>query len=233
MGARGKRWTVIGAAVAVALIAVAAVLWLVVRPQINSAEACGRVVALNEARDDSRPVSTGSRTAIVYGDSYAQGWGLDTPRASWPAAFGADADLTVTVDAVGSSGLLRAAMCPDTGIVKRIQDAAPVEADLVVIQTGLNDAWSSDEEIRAALARIDLLVEGDVALVGPTNPPGMADMDIARVDRVLSSAADDLGWSYIPLFELGAVTYLPDAVHPDGPSQALIGEFVASALAGR
>lgn len=224
-----RRSLVIGVVVTVVLMGTAGVFG--VRAQVKASERaamCEHISAINEARDDSRPVSTGEGVTVVLGDSYAQGWGLDNPRDSWPTTFGEATGSTVYVDAVSGSGVAQSTYCTSDTLPAIASRAAQFHPTTVIIQTGLNDVSSSDESLNAALTRLlyDFPDERTV-IVGPPLAPQRDAAQVKHVDSVLSSFARKHSIEFVSLLDLN-FPYQPDGVHPTLEGHEEIGRFVAS-----
>jgi acyl-CoA thioesterase I len=182
---------------------------------------CARHAAQSAQRAD---VVTGSGTpAVVVGDSWSVGLGLDELGASWPARLPA----RVTVEGFSGSGFSRTASpCGDESFGTR---AATLPAGLVVVQGGLNDVDRSSTAITLGFVRLMDALEGrQVVVVGPAAAPSRA-AAVPRVDRVLARLAEASGVPYVATSDL-RLPYLPDRLHLTPEGHVLFGDAVAQRL---
>ncbi len=232
-----RPWLWIAGAIAL-LVVLTAGLTVALWPDPELPDGCAEAI---DTRDEqlSEPVTSGDRTIAVLGDSYTQGPGLPGgPDDAWPAALGARLGAEVVVDGVGSTGFTTAGLCAPAEITygQRLE-ADPPDADVVVVQGGVNDAiLGRPDEVAAAAA--DLLGEladvPTVVVVGPTSAPAADPSKVSTVDDALRKATEDAGRVYVPLRDAG-IELLDDQLHPTVPGQQRIAELVAAAIeaAGR
>lgn len=200
-----------------------------VRRAHERAAVCRAMTALNERRDDARPVSQGTPTVVVLGDSYSEGVGLANPRQSWPTIYGHATHATVYVNAFGGSGIVRS-RCPGHEYGTRVDAVRAFRPSMVIVQTGLNDLGASRESVVAAVATLTRrLAPARVALVGPTAAPQRDQAQVKAMDADLRLAAHDARIPYVPLVGL-LLTYQRDRLHPIASGQAEIGRYVAARL---
>lgn len=182
-------------------------------------------------RQMSEPIDGG--TVAVLGDSYTQGTGLAGPDMAWPAALEQRTGVQVVVDGVGSTGFTTRGFCTGAEVTygERLDDDW-TQAEVVVVQGGVNDALSGRPGEVAASAG-DLLAELEdvptVVVVGPPAVPAAEPADVRAVDAALRQAADDAGRVYVPLVD-EAVALLPDQIHPTEVGHQRIAELVATAI---
>ncbi|WP_155858779.1 SGNH/GDSL hydrolase family protein [Candidatus Blastococcus massiliensis] len=229
---RERLWVVAGVALAVVLaVAVGVVVWL---GQDDTAD-CDAALE-TRARQMSEPI--GGRTVAVLGDSYTQGTGLAGPEVAWPAALEERLGAPVVIDGVGSTGFTTRGFCTGAEVTygARLDDDW-AEAEVVVVQGGVNDALTGRPDDVAAAAE-DVLGELEevptVVVVGPPSIPAAEAEELSTVDAALRQAAEDAGRAYVPL--LGKdIPLLDDRVHPTEAGHQRIAELVAAALetAGR
>ena len=224
------RWALAGGATLLVVVTVGLVVVLWPDPELP--EGCDEALA---ARDQqlADPVTSGDRTVAVLGDSYTQGSGLAGPEEAWPTALGERLGAEVVVDGVGSTGFTTAGLCPPAEITygQRL-DADPPDADVVVVQGGVNDALVGRPDA-VAEAAADVLGDLEdvpvVVVVGPALVPTAEASDIATVDGALRQATDDAGRLYVPLLDAG-IELLDDGLHPTVAGQQRIAELVAAAI---
>ena len=213
-------------------VAVAVGLAVVLRPDPELPDGCDEALATRE-QQLAEPVTSGDPTIAVLGDSYTQGPGLAGPEEAWPTALGERLGAEVVVDGVGSTGFTTAGLCAPAELTygQRV-DADPPDADVVVVQGGVNDALLGRPDEVAGAAE-DLLAElADVPLVvvvGPAAVPTAEASDIATVDAALRQAAGDAGRVYVPLLDAG-IELLDDRLHPTASGSQRIAELVAAAI---
>ncbi len=193
---------------------------------------CARTLADRE-RQLAEPVTTGSPTIAVLGDSYTQGTGLSGPEQAWPTALGEQLGARVVVDGVGTTGFTTPGWCIHSPLTYGARLASdPPDAEVVVVQGGVNDSLLGDPDQVAAAAG-DLL--GDlqdvpvVVVVGPPAVPGADRREIDTIDAALRRATEDAGRVYVPLAGAG-IELLDDELHPTEAGQQRIAELVAAAI---
>ena len=181
----------------------------------------------------TEPLTDGNPTIAVLGDSYSQGQGLSGPEEAWPAVLGERLGAEVVLDGVGSTGFTTAGLCAPAEVrfAQRL-DADPPDADVVVVQGGVNDAILGRPD-EVADAAEDLLGELEdvplVVVVGPPPVPGAEPSDIGTVDAALRQATEDAGRLYVPLLDAG-IELLDDRLHPTVRGQQRIAELVSAAI---
>jgi lysophospholipase L1-like esterase len=179
------------------------------------------------------PVTDGSPTIAVLGDSYSLGIGVSGPEAAWPAALGGRLGAEVFVDGVGGTGFTTRGFCPDDPITYGERVAAdPPDAEIVVVQGSVNDALGGRPDDVGEAAR-ELLgdLEGvpTVVVVGVPVIPAAEAAELRAIDAALLQAAEEAGRVHVPLVDAG-IAILPDRVHPTLEGQQRIAELVAAAI---
>ena len=142
-----------------------------------------------EFRADSisraRQVTGSGERVVVIGDSWSAGLGLAEPAGSWPRR------LPGRVHVAGFSGSGFSAWASPCGAVSFAARAktAVGDADLVVVQGGLNDWDRSRLEIRDGFTRLMRVLHAAdaprVVVVGPASAPSRA-AKVPYVDRLLA-----------------------------------------------
>lgn len=230
---RQRLWIAAGAGLLVVVAVVLGVaLWSGSGPELP--EGCDEALATRDGQLDE-PLTGGDRTIAVLGDSYTQGPGLAGPEEAWPALLGERLDAEVVLDGVGGTGFTTAGICAPAEITYRERldaDHVAEDADVVVVQGGVNDAiLGRPDDVGAAAA--ELLAELEdapvVVVVGPAPAPAAEAPKVATVDEALRRATEDAGRVYVPLTGAG-IELLPDALHPTLPGQQRIAELVAAAI---
>ena len=225
-------WTAAGAA----LVVVGAVVALVVSGSPpEEPEAAAPCWAVLEAQRDlgPGPVTSGSPTVVVLGDSFSLGIGVAGPEVAWPAALGERLGAEVVVDGVGGTGFTTRGFCPQSPVLygERV-DADPPDAEVVVVQGSVNDATGGrPEDVGAAAEDVleDLEDVPTVVVVGPPVIPAAETADIRVIDAALREAAADAGRVYVPLLDAG-IPISPDRVHPTLEGHQRIAELVADEI---
>ena len=226
---RFRLWLAVGAGlVAVVAVGLMVAFW----PDPEFPGDCDEALELRN-RQLTEPLTDGDRTIAVLGDSYSQGQGLSGPEEAWPTVLGERLGAEVVLDGVGSTGFTTAGLCAPAEVrfAQRL-DADPPDADVVVVQGGVNDAILGRPD-QVADAAEDLLSELEdvplVVVVGPPRVPGAEPSDISTVDAALRQATEDAGRLYVPLLDAG-IELLDDRLHPTVPGQQRIAELVSAAI---
>lgn len=188
-----------------------------VEAEAVTARSCSETRALAAQRDDARPVSEGRRTAVIVGDSWAQGRFLSRPREqAWSTLLGRERGWRTWVDAVSGSGLVNGGPCGGAQFINRAPAILARNPDVVVVEVGLNDYSRPGEREAAATFLARLAGVKRVFVVGPPLAPNRPADAIRQVDRDLA-AASRAGVTYIST--LGWVLpYQADRLHltPEG-----------------
>ncbi len=183
-------------------------------------------------RGADKPVTAGSPTVAVLGDSYASGFELQHPRQAWPTQLGRIEHWRVFVDGVAGTGMTNSGLC-DQAYASRVQQVLSYRAQRVIIEVGLNDTASSAAAVQqatsAVLARLSAVSQVDV--VGPPPAPAKSPADLRRTDAALHTATQQAGRRYVGA--LGwQLPYLPDGVHLTPVGHQQFAELVALAIRG-
>ena len=227
-GPRYRRAVVLRSAVVVALALVLGAGGAWGWHEHEADEACDLVRASVEERGDA-PVGSGPREVVVMGDSYAQGWGLEDPRASWPTAFAHESRSTVRVDGFAGSGFTGSAFCDGEDYGTRARALAGGDDELLVIQGGLNDVNADPRAIESAAVAV-VETSGAEAVVGPPPAP-QRDLALTRAtDAALARAAEEAGVVYVSTIGWDDLGYLPDRLHLTPEGHLVFGTRVADAL---
>lgn len=226
---RQRPWIAAGVAL---LVVGAASLGVAAGAGRDDAEDCGPAIDARE-RQLADPVTSGSPTITALGDSYTQGTGLSGLEVAWPTALGERLGAEVVVDGVGATGFTTPGFCPTAPLrYGQRLESDPPDADVVVVQGGVNDSLlgTPDEVGEAAADVLDQLEDvPTVVVVGPPGVPAADAAEIAAIDAALREATDEAGRVYVPLLGAG-IDLLDDDVHPTEAGQQRIAELVAAAV---
>jgi acyl-CoA thioesterase-1 len=166
---------------------------------------------------------------VVIGDSWSAGLGLDRIASSWPSR------LPGTVHVAGFSG---SGFSEEAGSCRHVSfaDRAPAavvrgDADLVVVEGGLNDYDVPNADIRAGFARLMRELRGrHVVVVGPASAPSRA-AGVPLVDALLARLTAAHGVDYVRTAGLD-LPYLADGLHLTAAGHEEFGDYVAGEIAG-
>ncbi|WP_300640822.1 SGNH/GDSL hydrolase family protein [Nocardioides sp.] len=185
---------------------------------------CEQFTADSLARAEA--VTGSGPDALVVGDSWTAGLGLDDPVGSWPSR------LPGRVHVAGFSGSGFGAGASGCGqrvsFGARAADAIrTVPAGTpVVVAGGLNDWDSADAEVEAGLDRVLAAVAGHpVTVVGPAAAPARAAY-VARVEGLLERLCAERQVRFLAVSDL-RLDYLPDLLHLTPAAHATFGDAVA------
>jgi acyl-CoA thioesterase-1 len=189
---------------------------------------CERFAADSAAR--AGHVTGSGERVVVIGDSWAAGLGLARPSGSWPSRL----DGRVHVAGFSGSGFsAHASPCGRVSFADRAAAAVEADADLVVVEGGLNDWDHSDTEIRAGFARLVRVLRasdvGEVVVVGPASAPSRA-ARVPHVDALLADLSQRYGVGYVSTADL-ELSYLADELHLTASGHRAFGEAVATRIA--
>jgi acyl-CoA thioesterase-1 len=186
-------------------------------------ERCANFAFQAAARE--RLVTGTGHPVAVLGDSYSVGLGLRDPERSWPAQIPG----RVHVFGFSGSGFsAHASGCRRVSYADRVRRAAR-NADLVVVEGGLNDVDRPDAEIRAGVREVlRVLRHNTVVVVGPVRAPSRA-AGVQRVDALLADECSRAGVRYVSMVDL-SLPYLADGLHLTLAGHRTFGEAVARAL---
>lgn len=195
------------------------------------ARACEAVIALNESVEARRAKAAGDDPELaVIGDSYAQGQYLDDPLDAFPYVLADNLGMSVTVEAVGGTGYVRAGPCGDQQLVSRLDAALATSPELLIVEAGINDA--ALEGVGAAADSLFASIKErspstEVVVVGPFAPPGGP--DVTAASTAISEAAAAHGFEFVDPrdweFEV-----LEDQLHPSREGHETIAADLAKAL---
>jgi lysophospholipase L1-like esterase len=147
----------------------------------------------------SKPVTSGSPTAAVLGDSYSAGFALEDPRSAWSTVLGRLEGWRTYVEGVSGTGLTTGGPCDGEDFNARLPDALGHDPEILVVQAGLNDAYSPQGSREAALTRLlDQASEVPrVIVVGPPAAPVVRLPVLRRVDGEMRAACRPPRCTYV------------------------------------
>ncbi len=220
---RGRsRWLI---AVGVALLLLAVAGTVVYRHRESPPSGC---------RTSSTPVTTGSPTAAVLGDSYTAGLGLAEPRLAWSTLLGRLEGWRTYAEGISGTGLTNSGFCTHADFGARLPKALAHHPRILVVQGGLNDTGAPPGAPGAALtrlldrsARVPRLV-----VVGPPAAPGEPRPVLQRIDAEFRAACRPPHCTYVSA--LGwQLPFQPDRIHLTPAGHMMFAEHVSEALQGR
>ena len=205
--------------------------------------------AVGDARDASAPSATSAArdsasssrekvTVLFFGTSLTAGYGLD-PAVAFPnliARKASQAGMPITAVNAGLSGETSA------GAVRRISWSLRQPVDIVVLETGGNDALralnadSLETNLRAIVARIrEAQPRARILLAVMEAPPNLGAKYTTRFREAYAEVARDEGLTLVP-FLLDSVAGRPDlnqadGVHPNERGERIVADNVWKALA--
>ena len=201
----------------IALLAVTAIVLAAAVHQHNTPKArfgrfC-RALQSPPGRGAVTPITVGTPTVVVLGDSYASGFALAEPRLAWPTQLGRLKRWEVFVDGVAGTGLTNGGFCAQP-YASRVGQVLLHHPQRVLVEVGLNDTGASGAALQRAadalLGRLSAVAQVDV--VGPPPVPAKLLADLQRVDGTLRAATQRARRHYISTLAW-SLPYLPDGVH--------------------
>lgn len=178
-------------------------------------------------------------TALFVGDSYTEGVGLAAPRTErWSALVSAQYGWSEVHAACSGSGYTRQGLLCGTTYVERLPSLGAIDADVVVIWGGVNDAGATPDDAAAAardtiaayakaFPDAELVVISAVYFASP-EPPALAAINVALPVAVTQTSGTwiDIG----PLFAEDPSLLGTDGLHPNAAGHRAISDAVIAAL---
>jgi acyl-CoA thioesterase I len=192
------------------------------RASASDASSCHRFSTDHAAR--LREVTGSGRSVVVIGDSWSVGYKLTDPDRAWPSRLPG----RVRVDGFSGSGFsAHASPCGAVSYATRTRTAR--DADLVVVEGGLNDYDQSYAAVRSGFDLLMSRLSGHrVVVFGPAPAPRRL-AGARRVDGWLSALSRTAGVEYVSSIHLD-LPYLPDRLHLTPAGHRTYGDFVAAHL---
>jgi len=164
---------------------------------------------------------------VVLGDSWSVGLGLRDLGDSWPSRLPGQPEVAGFSGSGFSAG---ASPCARVSFAERATTAVHRDADLVVVEGGLNDYDQPEAAVRHGFDRLmRTLVGRRVVVLGPALAPARADA-VPRVDRLLGELSAAYGVPYVATSDLD-LPYLADGLHLTVTGHAAFGDAVAERIA--
>jgi acyl-CoA thioesterase I len=192
------------------------------RASASSASTCHRFETDHASR--LREVTGSGRSVVVIGDSWSVGYKLTRPDQAWPSRLPG----RIRVDGFSGSGFsAKASPCGAVSYATRARTAR--NADLVVVEGGLNDYDQSSAAVRSGFELLMSRLSGhQVVVVGPAPAPRRL-AGARRVDGWLAALSRVAGVDYVSSIHLD-LPYLPDRLHLTPAGHREYGDFVAAHL---
>ena len=181
----------------------------------------------------SSSVTTHNPTVLFFGTSLTAGYGLQ-PEQAYPAVIekkAAQAGFEITAVNAGLSGETSA------GALRRIDWALKAPADVIVIETGANDALRG-LSLEAARSNVEQIVvkakqthpDAKILLLEMLAPPNLGRSYTEGFRKIYSSVAKEQRVTLVPFF-LEGVAGRPemnqaDGVHPNAAGARLVADNV-------
>lgn len=173
----------------------------------------------------------GDTPAAIIGDSWASGYGLADPADSFAYRLARLRRWNAVVSAVAGTGFSTSGVCGDGRDYASRIPVVPTDAEVVLIEGGLNDVASDDLTTHAVG-----VIEGAkrqapgalVVVVGPPHVPLRAPNDIRTTDKALRVAADRTGAHYVSTLQWSIPT--SDDLHPTPAGHAAFASHLADEL---
>lgn len=224
------RRIVIVAALATALVAGLAAAVTLTRAQAGH-PGCADIRAYQERYGQVETISRGDRSLTVLGDSYSAGDTLGDRGQRWVDVLAQlEPDLSITVDAVGSTGFANPGLCGEDAFRDRIGRAVAHSDDALVVQGGINDTVIDPAALERAVT--DVLDEAAavprVAVIGPIDAPATHGEE--RIDDLLAREAAERGMTYVPTLRW-ELPFGPDRLHLTSAGHHAYAERVRAELA--
>jgi lysophospholipase L1-like esterase len=178
-------------------------------------------------------VTNGAPVAVVLGDSYTAGSLLPNPRLAWSTLLGREKHWKTYAEGVPTTGVTTDGFCPGQNFLARLPKALAHHPQILVVQTGLNDARSAPGAVRSQTE--DLLRKASnvpaQVVVGPPPAPATPLAELRRVDRELRAACQLPHCRYVSALSW-KLPYAPDRLHLTDAGHLLFATQVATALGG-
>lgn len=197
---------------------------------VSNERNCAAVTEWVESRGAFVRAGTGQKQVVVLGDSYTAGEKLPDRADGWVFDFAHLEGWTVFADGIGNTGFTNGGFCGNQDFASRVPAILGLDADLVIVQGGLNDGEADKAEV---VADADLLLDRlqtvpEVVVVGPVRAPAREGME--AIDAALSGAAARHSRQYISTLTWD-LPMLPDQLHLTEAGHAEYAERIAAILA--
>lgn len=190
------------------------------------------------------PSASASRetvTALFVGDSYTEGVGLAEPREErWSSLVASLLGWDEVNAGCGGSGYTRRGLACGNTFEERIDSLSGIDADVVVIWGGVNDAGAApDEAANAAQATIAAFAEAfpdaELVVINAMYFAAPEPAPLAAINAALPAAVTEASGRWIdvgPLLARDSSLLGPDGLHPTAEGHARIAAAVVAELGG-
>ena len=219
--------------IAIVVALALAVTAVVVVQNVRREDSCASDRRNAEAAPATGGVSTGP-VAFFLGDSYTTGFGLADPAYGFAYDLAALQGWHATMAGFPGTGYATEGPCGGNAFIHRLS-ALPADAEVVVIEGGLNDAIFDVVSASLAAAASDLLAavrsaapDARIVMLGAADVIPDARPRVLAANAALRAVASEAGATYVDL--AGLVFPTTDGKHPTAEGHALIAETVQAAL---
>jgi lysophospholipase L1-like esterase len=179
-------------------------------------------------------------TALFVGDSYTEGVGLASPREErWSSLVAARLGWSEVNAGCSGSGYTRRGLTCGNTFAERIPSLSSIDADVVLIWGGVNDAGASSDD--AASAARDTIAayarafpDAELVIINAMYFATPEPSSVTAINSALAAAAQEPSGRWIdigPILAEDPSLLGPDGLHPNAQGHRAIADAVLAVLA--